>query len=160
LIYALIYGGGPQRIGSIVGGGIREGRALTERFISRIPAFKTLKAGVISAVASRGGLYGLDGRPIPIRSQHSALNALLQSCGSILMKRATIIGSIYFKKAELDVHQVAHIHDEIQYDSSPTDAESVGRAAVDAIKDSGTAFELRCPLSGEYKIGETWADTH
>ena len=76
------------------------------------------------------------------------------------MKRATIIGSIYFKKADLDVHQVAHIHDEIQYDSSPTDAESVGRAAVDAIKDSGTAFELRCPLSGEYKIGETWADTH
>ena len=32
--------------------------------------------------------------------------------------------------------------------------------AVECIKDAGLKLNLRCPLDGEYKIGDTWAETH
>jgi len=31
---------------------------------------------------------------------------------------------------------------------------------VESIKAAGVAFNMRCPLDGEYKIGMSWADTH
>ena len=59
-----------------------------------------------------------------------------------------------------DVQQVVWVHDEVQVECNPEDAETVGQAAVDAIVTAGKHFNLRIPLTGEYKIGETWADTH
>jgi len=32
--------------------------------------------------------------------------------------------------------------------------------AVECLKAAGVAFDLRCPLDGEYKVGTTWAETH
>jgi len=40
------------------------------------------------------------------------------------------------------------------------DAQSFGMIAVLAIKEAGKAFNLNCPLDGDYKIGETWNETH
>ena len=160
LIYALIYGAGPQKIGSIVNGGIREGKRLTERFLQRIPALRTLKDAVTEAANKRGKITGLDGRSITIRSAHSALNTLLQSCGAILMKQATVNARSAFRTSELEVFQVAHIHDEIQFECSPEYSEEVGEKAVEAIRQAGRSFNLKCPLDGEHKAGKTWADTH
>ena len=39
-------------------------------------------------------------------------------------------------------------------------ADYVGRAGVQAIKDAGKYYNMRCPLEGEYKIGENWSETH
>ena len=54
LIYALIYGAGPQRIGAIIGGGRREGKHLADRFLARIPAFKRLKNDVVAKAVESG----------------------------------------------------------------------------------------------------------
>ena len=159
-IYCLIYGGGPQKIGSIVGGDVREGRSLMNRFFDRMPALKALRSNVMKVAQARGKLIGIDKRPIPIRSQHSALNTLLQSCGSVLTKQATVFAHRRFESMELPVKQVAHIHDEIQFECDPEHADMVGEGAIESIKQSGAFFDLRCPLDGEYKIGSTWADTH
>ena len=59
-----------------------------------------------------------------------------------------------------DVQQVVWVHDEIQVECDAEDADTVGQVAVDAIQNTGMHFKLRIPLTGEYKIGETWADTH
>ena len=59
-----------------------------------------------------------------------------------------------------EVQQVVWVHDEIQVECEAEDAENVGQVAVDAIVNAGAHFNLRIPLTGEYKIGETWADTH
>lgn len=35
-----------------------------------------------------------------------------------------------------------------------------GHILMSAFEDAGVKFNMRCPLSGEFKIGRSWADTH
>jgi hypothetical protein len=35
-----------------------------------------------------------------------------------------------------------------------------GRLAVSCLEAAGLAFNLRCPLTGEYSYGKSWAETH
>jgi len=39
-------------------------------------------------------------------------------------------------------------------------AEEFGRLAVQSIIDAGKQLNVRCPLNGEYKIGNNWSETH
>lgn len=160
-IYAFIYGGGPKTIGAIAGGDEKEGTQLMKRFLTAMPALKSLRDAISSTLKSRNWLHGLDGRRVPIRSKHSALNYLLQSAGSIIVKNATCIASSAIPRAGAIAFQVAHIHDEIQYECADEDhANLCGQTVVSCIQKAGYDFEFRCPLDGEYKVGATWADTH
>ena len=126
-IYALIYGAGDGKLGSVVGGNKRQGKELRERFFANLPAFADLRSKV-SGAAGRGFLKGIDGRKIYVRSVHSALNTLLQSAGAIVMKEALDIFLKYIRSESLaksrserggeviniDAHVVANVHDEWQ----------------------------------------------
>lgn len=158
-IYAFLYGAGPAKIGSIVGGGKKEGQVLIESFLDNTPTLKALRAKV-ERMASKGWLPGLDGRRLQIRSAHAALNTLLQSAGAIVMKQGLVILDRKIQRDKLDAHFVANVHDEWQLEVHKKDAETVGRYAVEAIKEAGEVLGLRCPLDGEFKIGESWAQTH
>lgn len=158
-IYAFLYGAGPAKIGSIVGGGRQEGEQLIGSFLDNTPALKALRAKV-ERMAEKGHLPGLDGRRLFVRSTHSALNTLLQGAGAIVMKQALVILSNKIKKDKIDAHFVANVHDEWQIEVLKEDAETVGRMAVEAIKEAGEELELFCPLTGDYKIGFNWKDTH
>ena len=35
-----------------------------------------------------------------------------------------------------------------------------GEIAVKAIQEAGKELNLNCPLDGEYKIGDSWNETH
>jgi DNA polymerase I-like protein with 3'-5' exonuclease and polymerase domains len=109
---------------------------------------------------TRGYLIGLDGRKLRPRSKHAALNTLLQSAGAILMKQATVLAWRRFKKAKIEVTQVAHVHDEIQYIVKEDNAKQTGQLCVESIRLSGEVFKFRCPLDGEFRIGGNWAETH
>ena len=39
-------------------------------------------------------------------------------------------------------------------------AEQVGKLGVEAIKKAGDILNLKCPLDGEYQIGDNWSETH
>jgi DNA polymerase-1 len=39
-------------------------------------------------------------------------------------------------------------------------AELAGRIAVQSIREAGEFYDLFCPLDGEFKIGNNWAETH
>ena len=158
-IYALIYGAGDQKIGSIVDGDKRDGKQLKQRFLSGQPAFKSLRERVQRA-AQKGFLKGLDGRKIILRHQHAALNTLLQGGGAIVMKKALCILDERLKLANIDYKFVANIHDEWQIEVRECQAKRVGYLAVESIKDAGNFFNMRCPLDGEYKIGSNWSETH
>lgn len=163
-IYAFLYGAGDAKIGSIVGGGQKEGARLKKKFFSKVPALKRLQDAVKAAVQKNGHLKGLDGRKLNIRSQHAALNTLLQSAGAVVMKEAAVIQ--YHALVERgfvwneDFAFVANIHDELQIEARPEIADEVGQAGVDAIRGAGEVYNFRCPLDGEYKIGNNWAETH
>lgn len=55
---------------------------------------------------------------------------------------------------------VAQVHDEMQLEVPEDYATKVGAVVRNSIRDAGRALNLRCPLDGEYGIGDTWADTH
>lgn len=158
-IYAFLYGAGDAKIGSIVGGDTRIGRELKERFLRNTPSLRRLRDRVDRA-SSRGYLRGLDGRHILVRSQHAALNTLLQGAGAVVMKQALTQLDHFGKQWGLEYAFVGNIHDEIQTEVITNQAEKFGHLAVSCIQRAGKDFNLRCPLDGEYKIGANWAETH
>ena len=163
LIYAICYGAGDAKIGTLVDGGRNEGRALKNKFFRKTPAIKKIQNGIQHRLKHQEYLTGVDGRKLKIRSPHSAFNTLLQSAGAIAMKEATCIlhGSLKARGwTTEDVMQVGHIHDEIQLQVRMEIADEVGQLAVQAIQEAGKALGFRCPLDGEYKIGTNWAETH
>ena len=159
-IYAFLYGAGDAKIGSIVGGSAKEGEKLKEKFLRKTPALARLIKDVKSAANQRGCVKGLDGRKIWIRSEHAALNSLLQGAGAIVMKKALCLFYDKIKENKWNVKLVANVHDEFQFECPPDIAELAGKAARMSIIEAGEHYKLRCPLDGEYKIGKSWKETH
>jgi len=162
-IYALCYGAGDMKIGSLVGGGKKQGAELKEKFFAKMPALKKIIEAIKHRLGTHGYLIGIDGRKLVIRSEHSALNTLLQSAGAIAVKQTTCLidREIKLQGWGLDqVMQVAHVHDEIQYQVRKEIAEDVGRISIQQIKQAGEDLKFQCPLDGEFKVGRNWAETH
>lgn len=158
-IYAFLYGAGDSKIGSIIGGTSKDGERLKQKFLSQTPALARLLERV-KRTASSGSVPGLDGRRIWVRSEHAALNSLLQGAGAIVMKKALCIFYDKIKANKWPVKLVANVHDEFQFECPPEIAEEAGKAARMSIIEAGEYFKLRCPLDGEYKIGKSWKETH
>ncbi|CAB5195010.1 PolA DNA polymerase I - 3'-5' exonuclease and polymerase domains [uncultured Caudovirales phage] len=158
-IYAFLYGAGPAKIGSIVGGNAKDGQRLIDRFMAGTPALKRLRDKV-AVYAAKGFVPGLDGRKIWVRSEHAALNSLLQGAGAIVMKKALVLLDQRIKELGVNAKFVANVHDEWQIECPEVYADVVGKVAVQSIRDAGLAYNLRCPLDGEYKVGSNWRMTH
>ena len=156
-IYAFLYGAGDKKIGSIAGGGIAEGKKLKENFLDNTPALKKLRERVGKA-SEKGYLKALDGRQIRVKSTHASLNFLLQSAGAIIAKRAWEI--FHILADDFDYKQLGVIHDEIQLECRPEDAEAIGYLIVDAMEVTTEYYKLNCPMTGTFKIGRNWNDTH
>jgi DNA polymerase-1 len=159
-IYALIYGAGNDKLGFVLGGDSRRGRKARANFEAKVPAYTRLKEDVAALIASRGWIRGLDSRPLYPRSEHAALNTLLQSAGAVVMKAACIKAHTNFASKNLAAYQVASVHDEYQFMVLPDQAEEVGKLVVWAIQQAGHDLGFRCPLDGEYRVGDNWAETH
>jgi DNA polymerase I-like protein with 3'-5' exonuclease and polymerase domains len=163
-IYAFLYGAGDAKIGEIVGGSAREGQMLKRKFLSNLPALKKLQAEVQRKVTNGGKLIGLDGRILPVRSSHAALNMLLQSAGAVTMKVALVqlfhrLNQIKWQHGR-EYSFVANVHDEFQAEVLPDKANVFGELAVDAIRRAGKELKLNVMLDGEAKIGMSWKETH
>jgi DNA polymerase I len=158
-IYATLYGAGPAKIGSIVGGGAAAGSRLLQSFYSNTPRLAALMQKV-QRLAEKGYVPGLDGRKIQVRSQHSALNSLLQGCGAIIAKQWCVEMHRRFRQQGIDVQQVAFVHDEIQVETKEDDGQRVADIMVESAKQAGITLGFRCPVDAEAKIGYNWFDTH
>lgn len=185
-IYALIYGAGDFKLGLTVyedfteeqrqrflkkypsrrqrdGALKRLGGARRARIMENLPALGKL-IDAVKAAAKRGHLIGLDGRLLHVRSEHAALNTLLQSAGALIMKKALVTLDRELQDMTLEPGRhyefVANIHDEFQLEAQPDEAERIGKEAAAAIAAAGAHFKFRCPLSGSYAVGESWAATH
>jgi len=170
LIYCILYGGGAKKTGSIIAPDKNEdqqyrlGKKTIDTFYSNLPAIKQLKDAIAKRVEQRGYLLGIDGRRLPIRSLHSALNQLLQSTGAITVKKATTIlyNDMTSKGLEFakDWGFVAHVHDEYQALVKPEYVELYKDLAIDSFRKAGEYFNLKCPMTGEARVGQNWMETH
>ena len=156
-IYCLVYGGGDARLGSISNGGAKEGKLLKASFFKKVPAFRRLTEAVSNALEMKGMLRGIDGRPLPCRSPHSALNLLLQSAGAVVMKQALVE---FVKMAKLPYEVHGTIHDEVQFSCAPEHADELGRTFCNALGKAGEVLKFNCPIDGEFSVGANWKETH
>ena len=159
-IYAFLYGAGDAKIGSIVGGGAKDGKRLKESFLEKTPALKKLREGVIKAAQSRSWLRGFDGRILRVRSPHSALNTLLQGMGAIVMKYWLIEVTRVADEEGLDWNPSANIHDEGQFEVLEAHVDRFKEICVQAFLTISEQLGSKCLLEGEAKHGDTWYDTH
>jgi len=159
-IYGFLYGAGSAKIGQIVGGSAKEGQRLIDSFLQNTPNLKRLREKVARIYAKKGWLQGLDGRKLLVRAEHSALNTLLQGAGAIVMKQAVVILHKKLRKSKIDFKMVANVHDEWQIEVEEQRAEEAGILGKEAIKEAGIMLNMRCPLDGEYKVGNSWKETH
>lgn len=94
---------------------LNKARILWDRYWEENYALGRLRDTIIKTVQSRNPsfIYGIDGRKLWVRSEHSALNLLFQSAGSICMKYAMCIIDEKIKREGLDkyVRKVLDFHE-------------------------------------------------
>jgi DNA polymerase I-like protein with 3'-5' exonuclease and polymerase domains len=57
-------------------------------------------------------------------------------------------------------HQLAFIHDELQFECSQSRKKELGEILELTAKEAGEYYKIRCPIAAESKSGNTWADVH
>lgn len=158
-IYAFLYGAGAEKLGEIVGKGSQAGGRLKAKFMKGVPALAKLIEKV-QRLASKGYVPAIDGRKIHVRSEHSALNMLLQSCGAVVAKQWIVETHKLMRENGIKFKQVAVVHDEIQASVPPSQAEKAGELMVEAAKIAGEKLGFRLPVDAEYSVGKNWSETH
>lgn len=163
-IYALCFGAGDTKIGSIVGGKAKDGKVLKSNFYKNMPAFARLQNNLKQA-AKRGHLVGLDGRKLYIRGgeERRLLSQLLQSSGAIICKKwlQLVDQQINEQFGPEKAYCVGWVHDELQIACETKGiADDVLKIAIEMARNTGEHFKTSCPMDAEGTISRTWADTH
>lgn len=143
----------------------RVGKRVRQEFASRIRGFSGLKTRIEHQVDKHGWVPGLDGRRIPTRSSHSALNFLIQGAGAIICKRWGVDAYAETKSKwkigwKGDVTPMLWVHDEYQYAARKGLEKEIGEILVKHARSAGEPYGFRVPLDSKYTVGRSWADTH
>lgn len=157
--YALIYGAGDKKLGSIIGGGEEAGVRLRSELYNRIPGLGRLVDRAKSA-SKRGYVISLDGRKLYTRPRVSPLNTLIQGGGSIFMKTVAVQLDKLVKDRNIDAIKVVDMHDEAQWECHPKDVDALSSCINEAFVHACSHLELRCPQEAEIKVGQNWMETH
>lgn len=162
-IYAYLYGAAAPKIAEVLGCSRKQAEIVMETFAKGLPALAKLKSD-IAIHAKSGFVPAIDGRKIPVRSPHAALNSLLQSTGSVLCKAWLIAINEDLQSQGLvwnrDYYYLGWVHDEVQIASIKGLENIVGETAIKMASKVGSDYSFRCPLAAEYKVGSNWAETH
>lgn len=159
LTYSVLYGAGPAKVGATVGGSAKEGGKLIDNFMKNTPSLRKLKDKV-DKFSAKGWVPGLDGRKIWVRSEHAALNSLLQSAGAIIAKKWIVCFTEELKAKKIPYKLLAWVHDEVQIETKPEYGDMVGKIVVESARRAGELLNFRCPVDAEYRIGKNWHDCH
>jgi DNA polymerase I-like protein with 3'-5' exonuclease and polymerase domains len=163
-IYALIFGAFAPKIGKINGLGAAGGKRILNNLMSKIPALGKITKAVKEA-CKKGFLKTLDGRRVPIRSDHSALNFLIQSSEAVLCKTwlcnaYDALCAKYQWGYSGDFVIAGFIHDELQVACREEIADDVGEILVKYARNAGESYNFRVRLDSDYKVGNNWQETH
>lgn len=165
-IYAKIYGSGVDNLASVCGMTKKQMKVVIDNFDRNLPALKTLTDKVKEASKTRGYIKSLDGRIIPVRSEHSALNFLLQSSGAIVCKYWMVeIHRLLRESGYIDGHdyrQSAFVHDELQiaFDPNKISGDVLSDISRKAMVSTGVKLGVRIPLDVGSSVGSNYAETH
>ena len=163
--YCFLYGGSARRIGKTYDKQLSDNKAATkgkeirDAFIQAIPGLSELLSAV-KRRSSTGSILAIDGRKLLVDSPHKALNFLLQGSAATIAKRWLLIADETLKEAGLSTHQLAFIHDELQYECEPKDIDDVKFTLEHSAVRAGEYYNLRIPIAAEAKSGSNWSEVH
>jgi DNA polymerase-1 len=159
-IYALLYGAGAAKIGTVVGGSASDGKRLRDRFLANLPAFNRFQRAVLSKAKSGGVLKAIDGRLLRVRHPHAAVNTLIQGSSAVLMKKWFLYTDYLLNKKDARAAIVAMVHDEMVIETSISTIELSSECVKLGISQVNKSYGLRCPLGCDVKIGNNWSEIH
>ena len=160
--YAFLYGAGDAKIGLSVDKQLSpnkaraKGKQVRAAFIEAIDGLSELLQAVKKRSAS-GTIMAIDGRKIYVDSTHKALNYLLQCSAGVIAKRWLLITH---ENLPPTAHQLAFVHDELQYECKEEDVEDLKFLLELSAAQAGEYYSLRIPIAAESKSGATWAEVH
>lgn len=163
--YAMLYGASDMKIGTSYDPKLskaqaaKKGKELRKAFVDAIPGLDKVLSAVQKA-AEKGTIKSLDGRQIIVDSPHKALNSYLQSSAGIIAKRWMLLANNAIKEANLTAHQIAFIHDELQFECKPEHSKDLRFILEWSAVESGEFYKLRCPIAADSKCGRKWSETH
>lgn len=159
-IYALLYGAGDAKIGSVVNGSAKDGAELRERFMENMPSYRRLSEAVTRKGQSQGKLMALDGRVLRVRSAHASLNTLIQGSSAVLMKKWFMYVDYHLRRRKLDAKIVAMVHDELVLETSEKDVHHAKDCVILSIRQVNKAYKLNCELDCDVQTGNNWSEIH
>ena len=163
--YAFLYGAGDIKIGYSYSQCLSEdkarkkGKEIRKAFIDAIPGLAELLKAIKDA-SKRGFIRAIDGRKIEVDSPHKALNYCLQSSAGVIAKRWMVIADYQIKKQQVQAQQLAFIHDELQYETTPIDIDELKYTLEYAAARAGEYYKTRIPIAAESKSGRNWSEVH
>lgn len=161
LLYAAIFGAYPSKLGSILKKNSKVGEMVQEILFTNIPGYKKLLKEVAYEWKHNDGiLQTIDGGYVRCPSEHSALNYKIQPNGAVLMKQTSIYLNERAREQKIWHLKVLDCHDEGQHETLKETGDILGSLAVSCITDAGKDLGFRVKMTGDYKIGNTWASTH
>ena len=122
ITYATLYGAGAAKIAAMLGISLAKGKAVIAAFWDTNIGLKLLKENLEKYWEKQGKkqyIRGIDGRKVYTRSKSSLVNALFQSCGSIIM---FLSGLFMYDSLCAEgligngIKRLAFVHDEYQYE--------------------------------------------
>jgi len=161
--YAFLYGAGDKKIGLSYDSQLSENEAkkkgaeIRAAYVAAIPGLDRLLAAIREA-SNRKYINSIDGRSILVDSSHKALNYLLQSGAGVIAKRWMVIANELTR--QFGAHQLAFIHDELQYECTPEAADDVRFALELSAVQAGEYYRLRVPIAADAKQGSNWSEVH
>lgn len=161
--YAFIYGAQDPKLGSTLDptGTAAYGAWARKKLFEITPGLEGLVRNTQQEYYDNGGfLKCVDGGFVRCPSPHSAINYKFQPAGAILMKQASVFLNQRLKEEGIDAKKVCDVHDEGQLDTAPNDCDRAGRLAVRCIEDAAGELNFNVPVTGTYKEGSNWAETH
>ena len=163
--YATLYGAGSEKIGYTYDPQLspdkakKKGKEISDAYVKAIPGLdKLLKA--VKTKGESGTIKAIDGRKIIVGSPHKSLNCLLQASAAVIAKRWMLITHDLIKEVGIKAHQLAFIHDELQFETTPTHEQDLRASLVQASLLAGKYYGLRIRIDAEAKSGRTWAEVH
>ena len=161
--YAFLYGAGNEKIGTSYDNSLqpkearKKGSEIRKAFVSAIEGLSDLLRAVATK-STNGFLLACDGRRVLVDSPHKGLNYLLQCSAGVVAKRWMVIANDHIQNVH--THQLAFVHDELQYETTPDSAFILMKVLEESAKFAGEYYNLRCPIAAEAKTGKNWAEVH
>ena len=165
ITYAWMYGASNKKIGTSYDKQLSDskasakGKEIRQAFVAATPGL----AELLSTLKERGDggeIKAIDGRKLHVDSPHKLLNFLLQGSSAVLAKRWMLITHQTLKEADIRAHQLAFIHDELQFECDNQYIDDLKFTLENSAVRAGEYYNMRVQINAESKSGRDWSEVH